>query len=195
MGRVQSIESRLEQIMKKREVVIKYLTALAEIHNKPLSEVTIMIYWKVLEKYSSGQLESAFDQIIKSSKFFPKPVEIIEMIAGGKEDRALTAWTRTINAVRKYGHYSSVDFGDPLIVRTISLIGGWGHLCRNTTDEMIWTQKEFERVYKNLIISNYSGKDTKVIGHIEAQNTLHGYADSIPEIIDLSGNTKQIEEK
>jgi len=179
--------------MEKSKMILEYLSTLAEIHNKKLSEMITTVYLNIFEKYEYKQLESAFDSLLKTAKFFPKPVEIIEAIVGGKEDRSLTAWSKVISAVKKYGSYTSIDFSDPLIVRAITLIGGWSLICGTNSSEMVWTQKEFERIYKNLIASRFSGKDTVVIGHIEASNRLNNYLDSIPATIKIGHEAKQIE--
>ena len=177
--------------MNKNEMIVKYLSVLAEIHNKKSSETLQMVYLKILKDYSYEQLEVAFDSLLKTVKFYPKPVEIIEAIIGGKEDRSLTAWTKVITAVREYGYYSSIDFGDPLIVRAINLIGGWKIVCHTLTTDMIWVQKEFERIYKNLIILRYSGKSTVVIGHIEMKNKLDGFLEDIPKPIKIGDQIKK----
>jgi len=181
--------------MKKNEMVVYYLTILSEMYNKKISESVSIVYWKVLNGYSQEDLENAFNEVIKTSKYFPKPVEIIEAITGGKDDRSLTAWSKVIEAAKKYGYYSSIDFGDPLIARAISLIGGWKSICNTNLDDIVWVQKEFERVYKNLIISRYSGKDTVVVGYIEMKNRSEGFIDEIPEPIKIDQTAiKSIEE-
>jgi len=182
--------------MQKKEMIIKYITVLSEMHNKKPSEALQMIYIKVLQGFEYKQLEAAFDSIVKTAKFFPKPVEIINLITGGQEDRSLTAWYKVSTAIKKHGHYSTIDFGDPLIVRAITLLGGWSQICGTNSDDMVWVQKEFERVYKNLIASKYSGKETLTIGHIEASNRMNGFEDAIPEPIKIEDKKNNlIEEK
>lgn len=174
-------------------MILRYLTTLAEIHNKKLSESVTTVYLKILKDYDHNQLEIAFDSLLKTARFFPKPVEILESIVGGKEDRSLIAWMKVISAVRKYGYYSSIDFGDPLIVRSITMIGSWKTICETLSTEMVWIQKEFERVYKNLILSRYPGKNTVVVGRIESKNRRGGFLDEIPEPIKIGHETKKIE--
>lgn len=178
--------------MRKNEMVLNYLSVLSEMHNKKLSQALQKIYIKVLSKYSYSVLEIAFDKVINNCTFFPKPVEIIKYIVGGSDDRSLYAWTKVIDAVRKYGAYESVDFGDPLIAKAIRLIGGWKFICNTNSKEMVWMQKEFERIYKNLIISGYSSDNSKVSGIIESVNMKKGEIDEIPDPIQIGSKQKLI---
>jgi hypothetical protein len=174
--------------MDKKKLIIKYMTILADLHKRDLSEALLNVYIKILEKYDYKQIEDALIEIVSTAKFFPKPAEILEALHGSKEDRALMSWMKVRDAIRKYGHYSSIDFGDPIIVKAISQIGGWQKLCSTLTDEMIWMQKEFERIYKNLVVSNYHGTDTIVVGYIERKNLLNGFEKETPEPVKIGNN-------
>ena len=168
------------------------MTILADLYNRKLSESLTIMYIKILEKYSYKDLEEAFKKVIATAKFFPKPVEIIEALSGSKEDRTLSAWMVVHDSIRKHGHYASVDFGDPLIVKAINQMGGWNKLCSQTSDQLIWDQKEFERIYKNLIVSNFKGTETKVIGYYEQRNLLDGFKNDVPPVVQIENGKKKL---
>jgi len=107
------------------------------------------IYFRVLSGKPIEAIERAIIEIIKTRKFhsFPKPAELLELIDGKNEDRAILAWVCVREAIGSIGGYESVAFDDPVINKVIETMSGWVELCNTETKEMTWKQKEFERVY------------------------------------------------
>ncbi|MFA5340570.1 MAG: DUF6475 domain-containing protein, partial [Clostridia bacterium] len=93
--------------------------------------------------------ENAFKKIIQSCRFFPKPVDFIEILNGKKQDQATIAWIEVLGAVKSIGNYQSVKFSNPVIHSVINAMGGWENLAATMTiDEEKWKQKEFEKLYQ-----------------------------------------------
>jgi len=133
----------------KNEIKFKeYMTMLCELHDKILSDMMKDLYWKVLEPFNDEQCEDAFKELIYSTRFFPKPVDLIEILQGKKQDQATLAWLDVLGAVKAVGNYKSVKFSNPAIHSVINAMGGWPQLCMMESKDEKWKQKEFERLYE-----------------------------------------------
>lgn len=133
----------------KNEIKFKECMAMmCELHDRSASKLLTDLYWKVLEPYTDEQCEAAFKELIYSSKFFPKPADFIESIQGTKKNRATEAWLDVLGSVVKIGNYQSVKFADPIIHSVVQTMGGWPELCMMENDQVIWKQREFERLYE-----------------------------------------------
>lgn len=136
--------------MKDKVKFVERITALSEIHGRELSKPAIEIYAQSLNGLEDEDIFRALETLIRSSSFFPKPHDIIELIQGKASDAPLLAWQSVIEAIAEHGAYQSVRFEDGRIGRAIALMGGWPALCSTDTKDMVWRQKDFERIYTSL---------------------------------------------
>jgi Domain of unknown function (DUF6475) len=136
-------------MMKNKTEFLKYMTALSEIKNKPLSQLTIEMYWQTLQEYSDELCIMAFTRAIKEIKFFPQPCELIDFITGADDISLITmkAWTAVVEAVKSIGNYRSVQFDEPAIHSCIEVMGGWEYFCNATNEEWKWKRIEFEKLF------------------------------------------------
>jgi len=98
--------------------------------------------------------------ICKTSKFWPKPSEIIEEInRGGRpvavEARAEQQWRIVIRAVRSGGAGREPVFTDKTTAWLIKNQIRWGYLCEMLQSDEKWEQKRFCRAYE--LIKNNPG--------------------------------------
>lgn len=136
----------------KDEIKFKeYMATLCEIYDRSLSRLLTDLYWKILEPFTDQQCESAFKEIIYSSRFFPKPADFIEVLQGTKKTRATEAWLEALETLKRIGNYESVKFADEAIHSVIMAMGGWPEFCMMGNDEVKWKQKEFERLYEIIV--------------------------------------------
>ncbi len=185
--------------MRDRKLFNNFMAGLGEIFDKEMSEILLDIYWNALENFSDKQCKEAFNKAMIQCKFFPKPVEIIELIGDGPgklEDRAEYQASEVVWAVKHIGHYRSVQFSDLVTAAVIQqCYGGWIQLCSELNqDEEKWFRKDFVkyyRAYSNQGIA-YNGH---LVGYIEAANITGGYDEHIPEplLVDGFRRQKQIE--
>jgi len=172
------------------------LKLLAETYNNgkepsmPLSE----LYFRVLEKYEIGQIETAVLKILESRVYngFPKPAEIIEQIEGSVDDKTVIAWATVSHAILHTGAYRSVDFEDRTINAVIDSMGGWIELCSTPENEMVWKQKEFERLYKAFYGRRYEDLPASLPGIYEIENSKKGYESLPPVRIGAKVKPKQL---
>jgi len=161
------------------------------------SEFLINIYWKAMEKFSFNDVEKAFNTAINTLKFFPKPVELIELITGGKdnlEDRAQIEAMKVLQAIRRIGGGDSVKFEDPVTTAVIKTgFNGWVQL---TADLLVenekWFAKDFCKIY-----ATYARQGIKSSAHlpgiVEMDNIARGYGNHIPEAITVEKYVKELE--
>lgn len=106
--------------------VIAAVNALAEFYKEPLSEIRLELYIGGIEDLTADEVERAAKMAVKSLRFFPKPVELIEFVKGSNTDIAEQAWQIAWNAYQKAGYWDSVLFQDGAIARTIQIVyDGW----------------------------------------------------------------------
>lgn len=119
------------------------LTAMAEIYDKELSEISVQLYWNCLKHLDFDHFREACAKCVETSKFMPKPAEILQNASGGpRETHAIREWDAIQAAVSSVGAYQSVEFDDPVTAKAATAVGGWSELCRPTEDEH-WLRKRF----------------------------------------------------
>ena len=173
--------------MKSRKLLANYLTMCGELFDKAITKTLIEIYWVSLESFNDSDVELAFKRLIATVKFFPKPAEIIEAISGPQNSVALSAWVAVSWAIEHVGGYNSIRFGqDPVIHSVIEAMGGWPDLCNISSKEMVWKQREFERLYQMLSGHQQRAKHPEYLcGLVELENG--GFYDdytSAPVLVD-----------
>jgi hypothetical protein len=103
----------------------KSLTALAELYDKTLTANVIEIYFGALSDLPMEQVTEACKRAALSLKFFPKPVELRELVAGTAQDQADAAWGLLLAALEKgAGQYHSCFVEDGALAGAI--VRCWG---------------------------------------------------------------------
>ncbi len=164
--------------MQDRIGFVERISALAESLGVEMSEGKLWAYEQALSDYSDPQIAAAISIALKTCKFFPKPVELIELIEGRKEDQASLAWEALLDTMQRVGTYQSILFEDGRIARAVRLLGGWQVCCQWKTEELKFLRIDFLKVFSSLPIDTAP----EVLDGIAAINaSAHGYADRIPE--------------
>ena len=144
---VLTMESDLKQFA-------KIMSVLGELYSKPLSEILIEIYWRVLKNYSLQEIKAVVYSYINhenEGSFMPKPADIIRHIHQQEKQKALDAWSKVENAIRQVGRYNSISFDDQLIHFVIKKMGGWIKLCSYTTYQMPTIAHDFIKEYTDCL--------------------------------------------
>ena len=134
-----------EEREQKRVKLVKFLTACAELWNEEMTETKIALYWAVLKDYPEEDLDRAFVEVLRKSKFFPKPADIVEEIEKLREGDPLLALHRLEETIERYGIYYSVSFIDRKINTAVKALGGWVAVCNYDTR---FLARDFQEVYK-----------------------------------------------
>ena len=133
------------------------MTMLAVVFDKEITKTLAKVYFNTLIKYDINQVQKAVTDHIAKGRFFPKPIELVELINKGKptlEDKALTAWMAVAKQVNDCGSYRKPEFSNPYIKTVIDSIGGWRHICPLDDKKMSFKKKEFIDGYASLTKQN-----------------------------------------
>jgi hypothetical protein len=150
------------------------MTGIAELYNKKLSKPLLDIYWRCLEPYSFELIRTALKAHMlhpDGGQFMPKPADVLRIINGDSETRALQAWSKVLHAIRMVGSYDSIVFDDPLIHAAIMDLGGWPNLCSNDTKALVFIGKQFERIYSSYLQKSPTHYPKQLTGQSNYQNS------------------------
>lgn len=117
-----------------------------DFYRADLTPFAAQVWWNALQPYSLEQVQKAFTAHASDPKvgsFCPKPADLVRVLQGTHEDRALLAWGRVFDAIRRVGQYQSVAFGEPAVHAAIIDMGGWPKICASTEDELPFLQRRF----------------------------------------------------
>jgi len=165
----------------------EYMTVLGELFDKPISELLMSVYWKTLQPFDDDSCKKAFETVIATAKFFPKPADFLEILRGKNEDQAARAWIKVIETVRRVGNYQSVKFDDPVIHSIFKFWGGWPVISDWQESELKWKQREFERLYAIMAAGNKH--PAYLPGQCEIDNAARGF-DVKSEIVFIGSQDK-----
>jgi hypothetical protein len=124
------------------------------------------------------RVEQALMRAVQRLRFFPKPVEILDLSGESQAslaDVALVESSKAITALEKHGTYASVCFDNPVTQAVIERhFGGWPEFSQAVRDDGAkWVGKDFCRVYEA-----FSRQNVQVTGYLpgicERENSLSG---------------------
>jgi hypothetical protein len=139
------------------------LGALGFAFGAKIDNPTLDAYWHFLSDLDLGDFKRAVTAAGKTLKWFPKPAELRDLAEGPKRITAAMQWANVRKMMDKIDIYGSPDFG-PLVNAVLHALGGWKSLCDRTIPELVWIQKDFER-----LCVDYANKDLSCLrtdGHI-----------------------------
>jgi len=170
-----------------RSRFIKDLTAVAEMYARELSETTLAMYMEILQKYPYWMVKRAILAYVQNfsgrASFFPKPGDLIALIEGNPDDRAVSMWMEVLEALEKIGTYHSVKFRDPLVNVCIAKLGGWmklGELSQSELDKLYY---QFCKLYRYFYQNGRIPLIDHLPGKIETINNARGMREYIPQPI------------
>ena len=177
---------------KNKKEFLKFMAVLSVTFDKEITEMLSEIYWNVLKEMDIKSFIYACSMAVKTLKFFPKPIELLEIINGSPQDKSLMALLKVEKAISNHGYYYSVEFDDPLIHLTVENMGGWMQICCITIDDWKYRKQEFINIYNSLSKRPVSENIPKLTGFFEQDNRDRGYLSDIPKtiLIDNGGNEK-----
>jgi hypothetical protein len=178
----------------------RLMTAVAELHNKKLSQQLFDIYWHALKKYEYKDIMRSLNRLIVDpdvGQFMPKPADIVRSNDGDSNTKAILAWGKVMQAIRQVGAWDSVVFDDKKIHAVIEDMGGWIELCRKSTKELGFLSNEFEKRYRAYQYQNDQCFPSRLVGKLEQCSDYQNGSETIqPKYIGFSNNnatSKKIE--
>jgi len=117
--------------------------------SRPPSDIVIEGYYKILESYDIADVEKAFGAALGTMKWFPKPVELRDLIEADQglvisiEARAQQEWRGVMSAVRQLGAGRPPRFLDPVTAHLVRTQFTWSYLCGMLEENENWEQKRW----------------------------------------------------
>ncbi len=151
-----------------------HLAGLAEALGEPLSQSRINAYFGAMRAYELESVVRAINEALSTVRFFPKPVELIEMIEGAPTEQSLKAWHLVTDAIGRGGYYSSLYTDDPHIAFAINrTFTSWMEAANElpiTSHSMYASLFNRFRAAYALAKKNHAPVDCYFLGFYEMQN-------------------------
>lgn len=120
------------------------LAQVAEVYGKPRPASGVLkVFAAALNGYEMKDISRALNVHVRTSKFMPRPADLIEYLEGTADDRAQAAWQKVLTAQRRCSGYCSVAFDDPLIHYSIERLGGWTELSEMMKKDKPFRERDF----------------------------------------------------
>ena len=164
-----------------------FLTLCAVFEKEP-SDVLTAAYYRAMATQSMAEIEHAITRAITECRFFPKPVELLELINAKPEDHALVIANEIVSHLKRYGSgvYPNLD-QHPIAKRLMETRWPYRRWASEVLEsELKWWVKEFCEAY-----ASYSAVGDKLpeisMGSQEAKQLIDGVANRIPQLRAIGG--------
>ncbi|SIO26006.1 DUF6475 domain-containing protein [Halodesulfovibrio marinisediminis] len=173
-----------------RDVFLKRFLGLCELFGVAADEFKTELYFRALSGFSAQEVVRGIDRAVTQCRFFPKPVELLELIQGCPEDIAEVEAGKVVEAVKRVGSWKSVVFDDAVTAAVVEQgFGGWVKLCSDMTarDEK-WFRKDFCRLYVS-----FARQNVRVTGALAGQAAIanNAHCNKYLEPVALVGNAQK----
>lgn len=169
------------------------LAGLCELHNRQASPQMARMYFFALANFDLDDVLRAMVTAISTTQFFPKPVDIIEIMQGSPDDVAEVEASKVWESIKHVGAYKSVVFDNPTTAAVIEYgFGGWAKLCSETRmDEEKWFRKDFVKTY-----TAFSRQNVRHFGELAGRAAIsnNGHCKPHDEQLALIGNAEQAQQ-
>lgn len=162
---------------------VQMLTGLGVIYNKSINEPFIDLYWRALKKFELAAVKRALQAHLHHpdhGQFMPKPADVVRYLEGSQQTRAMQAWSKVVDAMKRVGAHETIIFDDALIHAVIHDMGGWVYLCKTIVDELPFRAHEFEKRYSGFLQQPPLHYPRQLTGIIEHYNAMQGYFSPAP---------------
>lgn len=105
------------------------MLALSETFESQVSSLRMQLYFDSLRDVPIESVTSAVQAAIDRLKFFPKPVELRELIAGPVADTAALAWADFVSEVSRVGYMRTPSLPATTMETIRIVFGGWRQAC------------------------------------------------------------------
>lgn len=141
------------------------------------SSMVVNVYFRTLRDFDIAQVRQALSDHIRTNRFFPRPCELVEQIAGTAEDRARKAWQEVLETLERDGSYASVRFSNPLIHWALVRMGGWPHMGTMNGRDEPFREKDFIHWYGKAerLGLTWAEVPARLAGRIELNNRMKGF--------------------
>lgn len=153
------------------------LEAVMALYGRTMTPAVLEIWWDALQHLDFPAVSEALKRHTQNpdaGMFPPKPADVIRLMGGTSNDRALIAWAKVKKAIGSVGAWNSVVFDDAGIHAAIDQMGGWSSLCQSDEEELPFRAKEFENRYRTFLFHPTADYPKKLVGIAETSNAAGG---------------------
>jgi hypothetical protein len=165
----------------------KLITQVLAFYRQDVSTFALGVWWSACSPFDLSQVSKAFTAHAtdpERGQFAPKPADIVRALAGTQTDRALVAWGKAFDTIRRVGGWDSVVFDDGLVHAVIEDLGGWSKFCAAATnDELPHLQRRFCESYRTYARRQGVAYPNRLVGIHEAGNGLANHKVAPPVLI------------
>jgi len=124
------------------------MTGMAKVYEREIDGALLDAYWLALRDWSLADFEDAAAQLMRTSKFMPRPADFNDLRKAGRPTPG-EAWARALENVRS-GGYRYGRGVDPLIDRAVAAIGGYGVIGMTDEDKLGYLERRFAEAYRGM---------------------------------------------
>lgn len=136
-----------------RPAFARALFVLGETFNEPISDLRAEGYFDAMRDFSLEEASAAIRVALRTCKFFPRPVELREMVEGDTDANADQGWAEVIREVRRVGYLGTPMVADPVALAAVRDVwGSWRRLCETLPGEgpeLVGWMKQFKSAYRS----------------------------------------------
>lgn len=130
------------------------MLALSEFFKTPVSERLAGLYFTALKDMSIDDVEQSAASAFQRLKYFPKPVELRELVEGSATDEAALAWAAFTREVYRVGYMRQPSL-PPVTLEAVRIVfGSWQAACgslpapdSDRAPELMGWRKQFIAAY------------------------------------------------
>lgn len=131
----------------------KALYILGDTFNVAMPDLMADGYFAALQDLTLAEAKTAMALALQTCKFFPRPVELREILQGDPESNAEAGWAEVTREIRRVGYIGQPKFSDDRIAATVRDIwGSWTRLCETLPGdgpELVGWIKQFKSAYRS----------------------------------------------
>jgi hypothetical protein len=165
-------------------------------YRQDFSEFLGTVWWNAMRPFDFSAVGDAINRHCVNpdgGQFMPKPADVVRMLQGSSQDRALTAWAKVDRALRSIGPHASVVFDDSLIHRVLTEMGGWISLGGKLEKEWPFVAKEFESRYRGYMLRGEVPEyPPSLVGIADASNEQRNFPAAPPVLIGDGAKARQV---
>lgn len=124
---------------------LESINGVALVYRINLSKSQVRIYWDILKEYQLDDVLEAFSKHVKTSRFFPVPADLIDLIPAAKAAQHVSAEEAWAIALEAMDEYSTVVVTDAILeAKTI---------CQDVYDsgDRVGARMSFKDTYNRII--------------------------------------------
>ena len=164
------------------------MNGMAKVYEREIDAAVLDAYWLALGRWSLEEFESAAAQLLRTSKFMPRPADFHELARAGRPT-AGEAWAHVLQLARHggmpvFGQESPPSLS-PLARRALDAIGGLNAVAMSDVDKTPFLERRFCEHYESI---SDAEEVREALPELTSTRRSIGGPLGMPELLKLKGN-------